>query len=215
MAAAGNGPKPKRPRMGRPVGSDSTKTRERILQDAQAVFVEMGYSKASHDVIAARAGVSRTLLYRYYESKNALYGALLERIHERLVGQAADLELGGPRSLASLLSAAVQLHSRDTDYSRILATSLVDGLREPEFASVADSSVKATRQLFEAAVSQAAAAGQLHPDDDPEAVVDLLFASLWGLGLFAAFMGSEEQVERAMDLLTRRVLPALFIDMDS
>ena len=56
MATGRGGTKRARPQMGRPVGSDASRTRERILQDAQAVFVEMGYSKATHDVVAARAG---------------------------------------------------------------------------------------------------------------------------------------------------------------
>ena len=63
-------------------------------------------------------------------------------------------------------------------------------------------------------MDKAAAEGQLHPEDDPEAVANLLFASLWGLGLFAAFMGTEEQLEKSMQLLIDRVLPALFVDVD-
>jgi AcrR family transcriptional regulator len=200
--------------MGRPVGSDSGRTRERIVREAMPTFVELGYSKATHEAVAARTGVSRTLLYRYFESKPALFAALLAEIKETLDKRTAEFSSAagrsGPEQLASFLAAAVQVHTEDPDYSRVLATALVDGLREPEFAGFIESWVTELREIFQTAVLQAAADGQLHPEDDPSTVVNLLVASLWGLGLFGAFMGSAQEAEQAMDLLIRRVLPALF-----
>jgi AcrR family transcriptional regulator len=216
MVATGgsNGRRPAR--MGRPIGSDSNRTRERLLGEALAAFVELGYSKATHDVIAARAGVSRTLLYRYFESKQVLYAAVLDWIGDTLRERTAEAGYGpegtGPQRLAAFLSGAAQVHVKDTDYSRILAASLVDGLREPEFAGSVESWVADLRAVFDSAVAQAEKDGQLHPGDNPATVANLLFACLWGFDLFGAFMGTHEEVEEAMALLVRRVLPALFVE---
>lgn len=207
------------PAMGRPVGSDSKRTRELILRDALAVFVEMGYGKATHEAVAKRAGVSRSLLYRYYESKRVLYANVLKWIQDAL--QERTVESGYSSSgtalerLSSSFLAAVQVHQDDPMFSRILITSLVDGLREPEFADVIESWVADLRGVFESSVEQAFVNGQLHPDDDPEVVVNLLFASLWGLGLFGAFMGPPDQVIDAMHLFVRRVLPALVVNREA
>ena len=208
----------KEPVMGRPVGSDSARTRQRILRDALAVFVEQGYGKATHEAVAKRAGISRSLLYRYYESKRVLYANVLDWIQDSL--RERTVESGYSSSgtalerLSSSFLAAAQVHQDDPNFSRILMTSLVDGLREPEFADVIETWVADLREVFESSVDQAYADGQLHPDDDPETVVNLLFASLWGLGLFGAFMGPPDQIIDAMHLFVRRVLPAIIVDTE-
>lgn len=206
------------PTLGRPVGSDSKRTRQLILRDALAVFVESGYGKASHEAVAKRAGVSRSLLYRYYESKKVLYANVLEWIQDAL--RERTIEAGYSPSgtalehLSSTFLAAAQVHQGDPDFSRILITSLVDGLREPEFADVIESWVANLREIFVTSVEEARLEGKLHPEDDPEVVVNLLLASMWGLGLFGAFMGPPDQVVDAMHLFIRRVLPALLDGAD-
>jgi AcrR family transcriptional regulator len=216
MVATGGSSGRRRARMGRPVGSNSNRTRERLLREALAAFVELGFSKATHDVIAARAGVSRTLLYRYFESKQVLYAAVLDWIGDTLRERTAEAGYGSegtaPERLAAFLSGAAQVHVKDTDYSRILAASVVDGLREPEFAGSVESWVADLRGVFDSAVAQAENDGQLRPGDNPATIANLLFACLWGLDLFGAFMGTGEEVEQAMALLVRRVLPALFVE---
>lgn len=198
---------------GRPAGSDSIRTRQRILRDALAVFVELGYGKATHEAVAKRAGVSRSLLYRYFESKRILYAKVLDWIQatlrERTVEAGYSPSGTASEQLSSSFLAAAQVHRDDPNFSRILITSLVDGLREPEFSDVIESWVVDLRKVFESAVEQACADGQLDTDDDPETVINLLFASLWGLALFGAFIGTPEQVVDAMHLFIRRVLPAL------
>jgi AcrR family transcriptional regulator len=53
--------------------------RELILREAGRLFGERGYSHTSLDQIAAAAGVTKPILYRHFDSKKALYLALLER----------------------------------------------------------------------------------------------------------------------------------------
>lgn len=47
-------------------------TKDRILQAAIALFVEQGIRKVSMDDVAARSGVSRVTLYRYFGDREAL-----------------------------------------------------------------------------------------------------------------------------------------------
>lgn len=53
--------------------------RERILGAAQACFVERGFHAASMANIAETAEMSAGLIYRYFESKNAIILAIIER----------------------------------------------------------------------------------------------------------------------------------------
>jgi AcrR family transcriptional regulator len=55
----------------------------RILDAARKVFAETGYSGATMDGVAVEAGLSKPTLYQYFESKEALFEAmmLVERDH--------------------------------------------------------------------------------------------------------------------------------------
>jgi AcrR family transcriptional regulator len=53
-------------------------TRQRILDEAQALFVERGYEATSLREIAERVGVTKAALYYHFTSKEELLRALLE-----------------------------------------------------------------------------------------------------------------------------------------
>lgn len=53
--------------------------RERILAAAQVGFIEHGFHGASMSSIAEKAGMSAGLIYRYFENKNAIFLAIVER----------------------------------------------------------------------------------------------------------------------------------------
>lgn len=61
------------------------KTRERILEAAEEVFVRFGYEGARMDQIAEVAGVRKANIYYYFDGKEQLYRALVERILEVLI----------------------------------------------------------------------------------------------------------------------------------
>ncbi len=56
------------------------KLREDILWTAKNVFLELGFERASMDVIAARAGTSKRTVYAHFESKEKLYLAVVELV---------------------------------------------------------------------------------------------------------------------------------------
>ena len=49
----------------------------RILEAALKVFSEMGYSGANMDAVALEAGLSKPTLYQYFQSKEALFSAMM------------------------------------------------------------------------------------------------------------------------------------------
>lgn len=53
-------------------------TREkRILEAAQEIFASQGYSGATMDAVAARAGLTKPTLYQYFASKETLFAAMM------------------------------------------------------------------------------------------------------------------------------------------
>jgi AcrR family transcriptional regulator len=59
-----------------PTSSESASgKRQQILVGARQVFSELGFERASVDLIAARAGVSKATVYKHFEDKKALFVA--------------------------------------------------------------------------------------------------------------------------------------------
>jgi TetR/AcrR family acrAB operon transcriptional repressor len=84
--------------------------RTRILDAAMLVFRRHGFRRSSIEQAAEAAGLTRQALYHHFESKEALFRAVIERLHEEALAaeiaaaSAAENEGG---SLADILVASV------------------------------------------------------------------------------------------------------------
>ncbi|RYF74604.1 MAG: TetR/AcrR family transcriptional regulator, partial [Comamonadaceae bacterium] len=109
----------------------SDERRAMVLEAAQAVFAESGIEGASVREIARRAGYTPGAIYSYFESKEAVYAALLEASLDRLlsaVTAARSFRTAPDRTLASKARAWFTFygaHPRDLD----LGFYLVHGMR--------------------------------------------------------------------------------------
>jgi AcrR family transcriptional regulator len=74
---------PRRP--GRPRKYPFADREERVLDAALAEFAERGRSAVSVDVIAARAGINKALVYEHFRSKDDLFAAAVRRERDRMV----------------------------------------------------------------------------------------------------------------------------------
>ena len=80
--------------------------RDTILNISADTFAEAGYPSATMAALAARCGVSKSLLYHYYPAKDAI---LFDLMHEymtrlqRLVNEVAQLALPAEEGLAELV----------------------------------------------------------------------------------------------------------------
>ena len=55
-------------------------TKDRILDEALTLFAENGYRGSNLRDLAARLGLSKSALYKHYDSKEAIWNALLDRM---------------------------------------------------------------------------------------------------------------------------------------
>ena len=86
------------------------KPRDRILDAATAVFRRHGFRRSSIEQAAEAAGLTRQALYHHFRSKEALFRAVIERLHEEALAaeiEAADAAEKAGGSLADILVASV------------------------------------------------------------------------------------------------------------
>lgn len=68
------------PRTGRPSAEEAAQLPARLLDAAQAVFVEKGYARATVEDVAKAAGISRKTVYTRYANKDDILAAVIDRI---------------------------------------------------------------------------------------------------------------------------------------
>lgn len=73
----------------RAAGEDPAK-REQILDGAKIIFLKMGFDAASMNDVTRQAGVSKGTIYVYFQSKDDLFAALIERERTRFVNTVRD-----------------------------------------------------------------------------------------------------------------------------
>jgi AcrR family transcriptional regulator len=92
------------------------KPRDRIIDAAMLVFRRQGFRRSSIEQAAEAAGLTRQALYHHFKSKEELFRAVIERLHENALaaeiaaGEATE-KAGG--SLADILIAEITARIRE------------------------------------------------------------------------------------------------------
>jgi AcrR family transcriptional regulator len=93
-----------RPAAADPASSSSCQSKtEKILDAARRVFLEIGFTAATVDAIAAAAGVSKATIYTRFDSKQALFAAVIQKECRYSTGRIALAEDAPARDLESAL----------------------------------------------------------------------------------------------------------------
>jgi len=93
-----------------------------ILHEAARLFAERGFSGVSLEELGAAVGVSGPAVYRHFANKQALLGAILVRVSERLLsgGQQVTAENHSPSDrLDGLIRFHVDFALTDADVIRV------------------------------------------------------------------------------------------------
>jgi len=70
--------------------------RAQLIEVGRTVFAESGYEATSVEEIAARAKVSKPILYSHFGGKEGLYAVVVDREVERILASIADAVSSGP-----------------------------------------------------------------------------------------------------------------------
>ncbi|MBI5322264.1 TetR/AcrR family transcriptional regulator [Bradyrhizobium sp.] len=84
--------------------------RDRILEAAMTVFRRHGFRRSSIEETAEAAGLTRQALYHHFKSKEALFRAVIERVHDVALAdgaKAAERAEAAGKTLADILVAQV------------------------------------------------------------------------------------------------------------
>jgi AcrR family transcriptional regulator len=109
---------------GRPrVRMTGRERREQLLDVGRSLFAERGFEATSIEEIAARAGVSKPVVYEHFGGKEGLYAVVVDREMSDLLHRlTAALSAGHPRKLVEQAALALLTYIEEqTDGFRILS----------------------------------------------------------------------------------------------
>jgi AcrR family transcriptional regulator len=187
-------------------------TRERLIEAGMTLFAERGFDDTTADDIAEAADVSRATLFNYFASKEAI---LLE-YHERLsvrVKEIGDTVLAGeaPRGVRAAFEEYYRLLGEhvvgEGERARVLVRTLQ--MAPSLQRSTAAATVEALA-VYRECLSRGAAAGELRPDLDVAAGVQLV-AGAWSIALLSWAFGKcgdpGQVMHQQMALIFEGLLP--------
>lgn len=112
-----------------------------ILREASRLFAERGFSGVSLEELGAAVGISGPALYRHFSGKQALLGALLVGVSERLRDggrTVIEVETDALTRLRGLIAFHVDFALADADIIRV---------QDRDLASLGDDDLRAVRRL--------------------------------------------------------------------
>ncbi|MFF0437234.1 TetR/AcrR family transcriptional regulator [Streptomyces sp. NPDC004327] len=111
-----------KPRRGRRVRMTGAQRREQLLDIGRTLFAEKGFEGTSVEEIAAKAGVSKPVVYEHFGGKEGLYAVVVDREMRQLLDMVTGaLTAGHPRELLEQAAfALLDYIERYTDGFRIL-----------------------------------------------------------------------------------------------
>jgi AcrR family transcriptional regulator len=100
----------------------SAARREQLLQVGRTLFAERGFEATSVEEIAAKASVSKPVVYEHFGGKEGLYAVIVDREMQKLLGmvEGALTETNARRLLEQAALALLDYIEQDTDGFRIL-----------------------------------------------------------------------------------------------
>jgi len=146
--------------VGRTPASRAARQRARILQAAERCFIERGFHAASMAQIAATAGMSAGLIYRYFGAKNEIVQAIVQR-HLETDGCPAMRRLNTTEDFCTETLQMFECWRRRDDPSMNAALMLeltAEAARDPQIAQIVRSKDQAVNQDLTLAVQRAARA---------------------------------------------------------
>ncbi|MFI7462085.1 TetR/AcrR family transcriptional regulator [Nonomuraea sp. NPDC049646] len=185
----------------------SERSRQAILQAARELVSEVGYAKVSVEAIAARAGVGKQTIYRWWRSKGAVvfdsFLALSEGDQGVTLPDTGDIEA----DLKTVMRATVAEFADPAFEAPIRALNL-EIVADPELAAqYREKLAGPVDEAKKARLRSAQQAGQLAPDADLDLALELLYAPLYQRWLLRSGPLTPQYADALVDLALKALRP--------
>jgi AcrR family transcriptional regulator len=154
------------------VVSGGARTRTAILDAASRVFADEGVGAASIGRIASTAGVTRPTVYAYFDTKDAIFTALVGEVRDAFLAAQEVPDDGDPVAVArAVITTYLELHVR---HLPLLAAIDQRARTDPAVAAARDDLLARVHRRNARFVDRLVAAGRADPALDADAVSEAI-----------------------------------------
>jgi AcrR family transcriptional regulator len=159
-------------------------TNQHILEAAMSLFSKQGYSRTTTRALAQAAGITEMTLFRYFESKEKLFEAVVEQFGGQVVAGEMEAQLNGNyrEDLLRLGSMIMKILRQRGDAMRMM---LCESSHFPAMAAALAQNPRMLRQMLARYLKRQIDAGQVRPLD-----VEAAAHIFWGI-FFTYSLGAD------------------------
>ncbi|EWM63708.1 MULTISPECIES: TetR/AcrR family transcriptional regulator [Micromonospora] len=181
-------------------------SRRAILAAALELLTETGYSALTVEAIAARAGVGKQTIYRWWRGKGAV---ILDALADDMPEVIALPDTGDLRADLRAVLRATVAEFADPRLSATTRAITIETLADEELAAQArDRLLRPQLNAVRARLEAAREAGQVRPDAALDLVVELLFGPLYHRWLLRNGPLTDDYADGIVDLVVAAVTPS-------
>jgi AcrR family transcriptional regulator len=158
-----------------PDGTTASDKTEQILQGAMQEFLTHGYAGTSMDKVAKTGGVSKATVYSYFQDKEALFAALIQRLAAEKLVVFPPLETEPAIALRFIATTLLDRACHEPQFLNFVRLVIAESGRFPQLAQTF------VRNLAKPGIERLTQYLAFHPElklSDPEATARIFMGSL-------------------------------------
>ncbi|MFI0451504.1 TetR/AcrR family transcriptional regulator [Actinomadura sp. 6N118] len=187
----------------------SERSRQAILEATRALISEVGYRKVSIEAIAARAGVGKQTIYRWWPSKGAVIFDSFLALSENTGGEGITLpDTGDIEADLKLVMRATAAEFADPGFEKPIRALNAEIVNDPDLAAqYREKLARPVDDAKKARLRSAQQAGQLAADADLDLVLEVLYAPLFQRWLHRTGPLTAEYADSLVDITLKAFSP--------
>ncbi|MBF6323425.1 TetR/AcrR family transcriptional regulator [Nocardia cyriacigeorgica] len=186
----------------------SERSRQAILAATRELIDEVGYAKTSIEAIAARAGVGKQTIYRWWPSKGAVIFDSFLALSEGTDNDMALPDTGDLRADLRQVMRATVAEFADPAFEKPIRALNTEIINDPSLAELyRDKLARPVDEMKKARLRSAQDAGQLAADADLDLVLEALYAPLFQRWLLRTGPLTPEYADALVELTLRAFAP--------
>ncbi|VFA96516.1 TetR/AcrR family transcriptional regulator [Nocardia cyriacigeorgica] len=186
----------------------SERSRQAILAATRELIDEVGYAKTSIEAIAARAGVGKQTIYRWWPSKGAVIFDSFLALSEGIDNDMALPDTGDLRADLRQVMRATVAEFADPAFEKPIRALNTEIINDPSLAELyRDKLARPVDEVKKARLRSAQDAGQLAADADLDLVLEVLYAPLFQRWLLRTGPLTPEYADSLVELTLRAFAP--------